>query len=333
MHLYSFTLWFVSLFVGSSLIAQTPKQFVWGINGHPLTQEAYKQATWDEQVLFLEELGVKSYRLDVPLNTNGVIRHEVKFKQFVKQLNKSGITIFPVVFPKFNRNEDDSTVVYTALFNEGKLFCQKYYQSLDVIEVGNELEIGLLKQKGTTDGTKAGHYDLMKSRKLMWNLAAFIDGVKSVKPSIRVSLSLAWTHWYYLELLENYKVNYDIIGYHWYDNMGDITNVVKPYGDFLPGLVAKYGKEIWITEFNIYKGTLNRSVEKQDLYLVNSLSKILQQGIVSGFFFYELFDEPVFKLKAPQEAYYGLLKKDNLKYQKKPAFHTYKKIINQETAK
>lgn len=333
MYFYSFMIWFVNLCVCNCVMAQTSKQFVWGINGHPLTQEAYKQTTWDRQVLFLKELGIKSYRMDVPLDPKGVIRHEVKFRKFVNALRESGVSILPVVFPKFNRSDTDSIAVYDMLFNEGKVFCKRYYHLLDVVEVGNELEIGLLKKKGTTDGTKAGHYDLAKSRNLMWNLAAFIDGMKSVKPTIRVSLSLAWTHWYYLELLKSYGVNYDIIGYHWYDNMGDITNVVKPYGNFLPKLIAEYDKEIWITEFNIYKGTLTKSVERQNSYLENSLSKILQQGIVKGFFFYELFDESALQSKLPHEAHYGLLFEKDLQYYKKPAFYTYQQFIKRNKSK
>ncbi|HWV74397.1 MAG TPA: glycosyl hydrolase, partial [Pseudosphingobacterium sp.] len=270
---------------------EVSRNFVWGINGHPLTQHDYQPMSWDDQMGFLKDLNVHSYRFDVLLNQEGGVRNEAAFFDFLKLLKTNGRSAMPVLM--FPGNElQDSASIYKVAFNQGRNFGIKYGKLINVLEIGNELELRILKEG---DGTRASQYDLSKSSRLMFKLKGIIDGLKSVSPLLKTSISLGWTHLYYLELLALYKVNYDIIGYHWYSNMGDITNVKAPYGNILQKVKRKYNKTIWITEFNTYEGTRNTLFEKQESYILTSIQKILRQNIVEAFFIYELFDEPALK--------------------------------------
>lgn len=301
--------------------------FIWGINGHPISQKAYSNATWDDQIKYLKDLQVNYYRYDVLLNQEGYIKYESWATAFLGKLKSNNLHSLLVVKQVGfkDMNYEDS---YKLSFEQGENFCKKYNKYLTVIEIGNEEDDDLILSSGY-DGTKEYHYDLKKADKLMAQVKGFADGVKSVNPAIKISMSLGWVHFYYLELLKNYNINYDIIGYHWYSSMGDITNVKAPYGDILSKIKKKYKKEIWITEFNTYGGSFKAGPEKQDAYIKKSIAKILDQGIVNGLFFYELFDQPV--LRNPLEQHYGLISNSgtNASYSKKSAYHQYKKIVEE----
>lgn len=308
-----------------SVTSAQQKPIYWGINGHPLTQGDYVRKTYDDQIKYLKDLNVDYYRIDVLLHKSGLIRNEPGFSYFHNRLKDAGIKPFYVLM-QYDILGDDSVFVYKENYKQGEQFALRHKNLSDVIEIGNEEDLKIIKS-GDNDGTKASHYHSEKAQQLMWQLSGFIDGLKSIRPDIKISISLTWTHWYYLDLLQEYKVNYDIIGYHWYSNMGDITNVRQPYGNFLPHIAKKYNKDIWITEFNTFYGTKNTSEQKQHDYVKRNILALLEQGLVKAFFFHELFDQPALRQRYPGEADYGILTKEGSAYKKKMIYHTFKEII------
>lgn len=308
-----------------TVFAQTDR-FVWGINGHPLTQYAYNIRTWDKQIAYLQDLQIQSYRIDMPLKEGGLARNYLAIKLF-NVLKAARIDPLPVVFPRENRNLQDSNTVYKHYREEGMRFARQYASYFDIMEVGNEWDLKIMKKGIIVDGTKESHYNLNEAKYRMWLLKGFIDGVKSVKPVMKVSLSFTWVHWFYLELLKQYNVNYDIIGWHWYSNMGDITNVRKPYGNVLLHIKQKFKKNIWITEFNTWMGTTRSSLDSQKEYIQTSIKNLHEQGIVKGFFIYELFDQPNLAERYPKEARYGIIYRNDSGYVQKPAYLSYKEAI------
>lgn len=331
--LSSFRLIFISCLFGlSTYIAhaqpKSKKAFVWGVNGHPFTQVTYKPSTWRDQMIYLSDLNVDYYRVDLRLTKTGLIYSDKIFFDFMDQLRSHNIKPMFALFPREDKMQGDSAVVYKEYYQQGKSFTQRYGSSLEVVEVGNEWDLKLMKRDDKLDGTKSAHYNLENGKKRLWLLKGFIDGIKSVNPTIKVSLSLTWTHWYYLELLQAYNVNYDIIGYHWYSNMGNMTKVRSPYGNFLPKIKNTYKKAIWVTEFNAHRGTKSSSFEKQNNYVQENINDLLEQGIVSGLFIYELFDQLALRPRFPSESHYGLLYSEGGVYKKKPIYFTYKDIIS-----
>lgn len=310
------------------LRAQNDVEFVWGVNGHPLTQQEYKYKTLDNQIQWLKDLGVNYYRIDVPINSEGKARNDTYFLELLAKLKASGIKPMLALFPSgVDRSAQDSISIYNQYFALGEKFINRYGSDVDVLEVGNEWDLKLMKKNAKNDGTKASHYQTQLIGKQMWMLAGIVDGMKNIKPTLKVSMSLTWVHWYYLDILKRYRIKYDIIGYHWYSNMGDITKTAAPYGNFLPKIADRYKKEIWITEFNTHRGSKNISFVKQNDYLKNSLQRIVDQKVVRGFFIYELLDQPNLKMY-PDEMSYGLIYLDAGEYKKKPIYFTFKEFIN-----
>lgn len=306
--------------------------FQWGINGHPFTQHDYRQSTWKQQFLLLKDLGVNVYRIDMPLISNGLARNDRMVVDFFDGLADINVKPMPVVFPSEKKGLKDSLDAYETYFSQGKSFAERYGDWIEVMEVGNEWDVRAMNANRNVDGMRKSHYDKSLSREVMWILKGFIDGVKAVKPKMSISVSLIWTHLYYLDMLAYHGVDYDIIGYHWYSNMGNLFDVRPPYGDLLGKVKNKYKKEIWVTELNTKEGTRKIDEEEQEKYLRINLEQLLEQGIINGFFIYELFDQPALESKYPQEARYGLtFHKDGI-YKKKPAYSSFKALISRSKA-
>jgi hypothetical protein len=110
--------------------------------------------------------------------------------------------------------------------------------------------------------------------------------------------------------------------------MGDITNARAPVGNVLVRVSQQFKKPIWITEFNYGKGSLRVTSIKQREYLYDTIFQIMAQGIATGFFIYELYDQPELGQRYPFETSYGLLQKDSTgRMIEKDAYIGYKQAI------
>ncbi|MFB0497405.1 hypothetical protein ABID99_003642 [Mucilaginibacter sp. OAE612] len=307
--------------------AQSPKsQFVWGINGHPLTQKDYSN-NLDDQITALKDLNVSSYRFDVILTKDGYAKNQPAFMKLLQTLKQNNILPFAAVMQTgVGGMLPDS--VYQIAFSQGKNFGVAYGDYFTVLEVNNEVD-NKIRVRNVPDGVSpdAG-YDIEKSKRFMAQISGFIDGVKTVKPSIKISLSVSFTHFYYLELLKENKVNYDIIGCHWYSNMGDMLAQKLPIANVLSYIQGHFNKPIWITEFNRFKGTGAVSFAMQSQYITDNIPKLIAQKKIGAFFVYELFDEQSLSAKFPLEANYGIMYKDaSGNYVKKDSYYGYKGLI------
>jgi hypothetical protein len=305
--------------------AQIPAgQFVWGINGHPLTQSAYYNNI-DDQVSQINDLKLKSYRFDVLLDSDGYAQKEQLFSRLLIKLKANGIAALPVLMQSGLKGLDNQSV-YQKSYRQGQNFAGRYGQSLSVLEVNNEADNKMMLP-GDPSGTKKSDYNIEKSQKIIAAIKGFIDGVKSQNPTIKVTLSVSYIHYYYLQLLKDNNVNYDIIGCHWYSNMGPI-GAAKPHGDdVLAEFKYRFNKPVWVTEFNYSKGTGKVNFARQSQYFTESIPDLISRG-VTGLFIYELYDQPALKNKDPNEAYYGLVFKDDSgKYVTKDAYQGIRQII------
>jgi hypothetical protein len=314
------------LFVSFILKAQTAdNSFIWGVNGHPLTQPDYSK-NLDEQINAIKDLKLNSYRFDVILNQDGYAKNEPAFLNLLNSLKKNDILPLPAVM-QTGLGSGGPDLIYQKGVEQGKNFGTRYGDYLSVLEVNNEGDNKIRLRNKPNDDGRSGDYDATKAQRFIAEIKGFIDGIKSVKPSIKITLSVSFTHYYYLQLLQDNNVNYDIIGCHWYSNMGDITNLKPPFGNVLTSISQKFNKPIWITEFNRFKGTSSVDFASQNDYITTNIKKITAQGIVKAIYIYELFDQPSLANRFPAEAHYGLMFKDPTgKYVQKDAYQGFKKF-------
>lgn len=302
-------------------------QFVWGINGHPLTQKDYSN-NLDDQIAALNDLNVSSYRFDVILTKDGYAKNQPAFIKLLQTLKQNNILPFAAVMQTgFGGMSPDS--VYQTAVLQGKNFGVAYGDYFTVMEVNNEVDNKIRVRNAPAGGGAAAEYDTAKAKRFMAQISGFIDGIKSVKPSLKISLSVSFTHFYYLKLLQENKVNYDIIGCHWYSNMGDMLAQKLPISNVLSYIQGHFNKPIWITEFNRFKGTGAVSFAMQSQYITDNIPKLIAQKKIGAFFVYELFDEQSLAVKFPLEANYGIMYKDaSGNYVKKDSYQGYKNMIS-----
>jgi hypothetical protein len=302
----------------------TGNSFIWGVNGHPLTQADYKN-NLNQQIDAIKDLKLSSYRFDVILNQDGYAKNEPAFLNLLNSLKQNDILPLPAIMQSgFGSGGPD--LIYQKTFQQGENFGTRYGKYFSVVEVNNEGDNKIrIREPGNGN---SGKYDKQKAQVFIAEIKGFIDGIKKVKPSIKITLSVSYTHYYYLQMLKDNNVNYDIIGCHWYSNMGDITNLKPPYGNVLYSISQRFNKPIWITELNRFKGADMADFARQNDYITKIIKKIIAQGIVKAIYIYELFDQSSLAQRYPLEAHYGIMYKDaSGNYVQKDAYKGLKNIV------
>jgi len=305
-----------------------PRTFSWGINGHPLTQEAY----WGNmglQMKILKELGMGYYRVDMAHDDKGVIYEETKgrFIELMNRAAESGIAVIPILFPP------DPAVLYALSGADtayekglalGKGFADLYGKFFDIYEMGNENDANVLIPPAGP-GSDPAQYDMRKLKILAGFFRGLSDGIRQVDAGAKLIISNSgWMHYAYFELLSREGVNFDIIGYHWYNDSRHLRSVLRI-------LRSRFsGKPIWFTEINWRSdGNVDEAARREKL-IKQYIRAIIHIGKnVQAFFFYELFDEPAIADK--NESHFGVVNW-NQRYRTisdKPLFSLLRKAIRQ----
>ena len=108
-----------------------------------------------------------------------------------------------------------------------------------------------------------------------------------------------------LNYLEQLNFPYDVIGLHWYSNMGNLYSYGKEGVNIIDTLSSKFNKKILVDEFNVYQGSLEYIPNSnQQNWLHENLVEILSNSNSLGVIFYELLDQPDFA-KNPYSDYYN----------------------------
>lgn len=280
---------------------------LWGANGHPLT--AYPGISISQQLDYLKDLGMTSYRVNVP--DTGKLQ---ALTSLVNEAKARGIDILPVITPS---NIDLDTESPEALYEKARelavALASRFKNDIRVWELGNEMEnYAIIKpcekrddgstypcEWGSAGGVTALEYYGPRWAKVSAVLKGLSDGVTSVDPEIRKAIGTAgWGHLGAFERMEADGIKWDISVWHAYGE--------DPQWAF--DTLKKYKKPIWLTEFNNPYGS-QRSESQQAEALrqtMGRLKELQNTHNLEAAFVYELLDEPYW---APNyEAYMGLVK-------------------------
>jgi hypothetical protein len=298
-----------SAFLAMTAAGADEPSFTWGINGHPLA--SYHGVTIEEQVAFLKDLGVRSYRVDVQS-----IEQLPKLKELTKLAGVVGVEILPVVTPKI----DLSTATIDEIYSTSKTLAYETATLLagqiKVWELGNELENFAIIQpcEMRDDGTQypcdwgpaGGLYPLdyygPRWEKVAAVMRGLDAGMKHAGGNYRTAMGTAgWGHMGAFQRMKQSGIEWDISVWHMYGQ--------DPEWAFKA--LAEYEKPIWVTEFNHPKGSIDSedaqaSGLKATMELLQQLRKLYP---IEAAHVYELMDETYW---APDfEAYMGLILLDS----------------------
>lgn len=287
----------------SSLDPTNPEQasLQLGVVGHPLNQEAYKRLSPSAQIALIKSLGMSIYRIGAAISpTTGKMNMHERYLELKHSADSAGVTILPMVPAKLDFNDTEAKSYQTG-YERAYKYASVYKDDFIYYNIANELDNKcILPNKA---GVLTSDYDATKFKIIAAHLKGMNDGIKAVDNNAQTMVNACWMHYQYLLMLEEYGVNFDIVAYHWYDDMEKLALKTYQITDITQFLSEKFTKPIWFTEVNIrnYKGTTADEVQKD--FLNSFIVKCNNNPQVKALIIYELFNQPVFK---NSESYYGL---------------------------
>ena len=291
--------------------------FRWGVNGHPHVQEGYRQISVARQLDLVAQLGAGWYRND--WDQARWEKDPAAFDSLVAEAARRGLRILPVIFPSVScRSDATPERIRRASFEFAKSIATRFRGRVSHWELDNEVDnltmvrkgetcrTGIVWQWGDPGGDRPEHYEETRYQKAKSELIGLHEGIKAGDPSARTIVDCAgWLHYGFMErLVREDRVPFDILGWHWYSEMGDMTRVRGRFD--LVAHLRGYGKPIWITEINRRGGSVGGKASAQASYLRDAARQVRGMADVEAFFAYELLDEPYFGADNP-ESHYGLV--------------------------
>ena len=320
------------------------RPFAWGINGHPFTQVGYLDVSIPRQLDLDAELGAGWYRFDC--SAEEFRRNTVRFDVLLAEAERRHLHLLPVLFSSPGGRSESATParIREAARTFARDIVGRYKGRITHWELSNELDTAAMIRKGETtrsgklwvwgdaDGSSPDDFHEGRYQKAKAEIAGLQEGVKAADPgAITIVDTAGWLHYGFIErLVREDHVPFDVLAWHWYSEMGDITKV-RGKLDLL-NLLGGYGKPLWITEINRRDGSRGGNEQEQASYLGRTAAQMAARPDVGAFFVYELLDEPYFGATNP-ESHYGLveLAQDANKTwrvaRKKAAFDVYRAAI------
>ncbi|MBW1296865.1 DUF4214 domain-containing protein [Aquimarina litoralis] len=251
---------------------------------------------------------------------------------------------------------------YQKGYTKGQVFGQEFKDKINYYQIGNE---GALRIIGRTEhpnnvsniknteyfyntvgsGSERHHFFETSEyiRKVVADAAissGLIDGLKSVDNNAKCIVNGTRMHYGYLKLFEELDVNYDLVGYNWYWSMGPITNCINdlPNQGLIGGtniyqnlLQLSNNKDIWITEINKGRGSINyeeQNLDRQADDINASIRAMYNLEKVKAYIVYELLD--LYSDPNTNHRHLGLYNTlAESGEEKKPAFNTMKYTIEE----
>jgi hypothetical protein len=276
----------------------------WGVNGHPLSQAAYYDVPIDEQLDLVSELGARWYRVD--LEAGSFRAQTARFDELVADASARGIRVLPVLLSSPGCQDPSATParIREAAYEFASTVASRYKGRITHWELGNEFDAVAMIRKGETtrggtewkwdapDGSSADDYAQDRYEKARAEIEGLCEGVKAADGRAQTIVDTAgWLHTGFIDrLVREDHVPFDILAWHWYSEMGDMTRV-QGQTDLVAALRA-YGKPLWITETSRRGGSSGGTERELSDYARTSIALLGRNPRIGGVFVYELLDEP-----------------------------------------
>jgi hypothetical protein len=320
------------------------QSFAWGVNGHPVSQEGYWQVPLKTQLDLVHELGAGWYRCDI--SAAAFQASTARIDELVVESEKRGLKLLPVLVPGAELTDEKTSLpeLQAAATEFARTIVSRYKGRITHWELANELDNFAIIRKGETtrggklwewdgapDGSSADDYHQDRYERARALIQGLQEGVKAADPAAVTLVDTAgWLHYGFIErLVKEDRVPFDILAWHWYSEMGDMTKVRGKFD--LIRLLQGYGKPLWITEINRRDGSKSGADQAAADYLSATAKQLRSHSAIEAFFVYELLDEPYFGKEG--ESDYGLVKiiretgGDWKISSKKPAFDALRSVI------
>lgn len=281
---------------------------IWGVNGHPFN--AYPGVSFDQQLSYIHDLGLKSYRVNI-----SELKSAPALAELVAKAEPLGIAILPVITPPFDLKALPADDLRAKARELAFALVSQFKGKIGVWELGNEMENFAIIQPcemmddgkqyncawGPAGGVGPLEYYGPRWQKVSAVLKGLSEGAIAADPTVLKAIGTAgWGHLGVFDRLAQDGIAWDRSVWHMYGQ--------DPEWAFKA--IAAHGKPIWVTEMNHPLGSQNSEQEQADglTRWMGRLRELAPQYKVEAVHLYELMDETYW---APDfEAVMGLVKLD-----------------------
>jgi len=300
--------------------------FMWGIHLNPSSFQNYSLEFWNKQLKYATKLATPWIRL--PMDQQA-LSHLNIYDEMIQAAKDRGMSIYLLLHPSgpyetlSDPYADGAKVGGTvAARYKGRV---KYYQLLS--------EGGNYSIKGPEfPGDKEEQYDEKRYGIIRDWLRGASEAIKQADPEAYIVINDLWIHTAYIEKLAKDNIGYDILGWNWFSDMGNIWERKIDNGLFIDQL-KKFNKPIFLTEVNYRPDVKKKTMDedKQSEFIGQTAEWAHKSGFIKGFIVFELVDRPLEDNKGID--YNGLIKLKESSTgtytfgDTRKAFDTYKDII------
>ena len=218
--------------------------FMWGVTMRPNALGNYNDQIWNKQLKVASNLGIKWVRMgwsyDAPdqFDFHDPIIESIKSKGLDVYLVIEPSTIFENVQDPYKDGYDNALRI--ASHYKGQI---KYYQIMN--EAGSNALID-----GLHSGENESDYDPTKYQRTRDWIKGASEGVAKADPSAYRVLTNQWLQTGFLEKLKKDNIEYDIIGWDWFSDMGWMRDKKLADNTLLIDKLRSFNKPIILAEVN-----------------------------------------------------------------------------------
>lgn len=301
--------------------------FMWGVNVNPSALRNYSLEGWNKQLKYVNELGASWIRLS--FDNEPANKFEI-YDEMINAADARNINVYlglgsskPIETIDDTYKDGYSVADEISRHYKGKI---KYYQLMS--EQGSGASYG-----PAYSGENESDYDPAKYNKAKEWMKGASTAIRKNDSNAYIVITDQWTHTAYFDMLIRDKIDFDIIGWDWFGDMGTMGEHKLTDGTLLVDKLKSFGKPIILAECNYRPGKTGMNENKQSDYIGSMADWAFNSGYIRGFIVHELVD-----LKPTGDKpgdFYGLIefkKTSDGGYtfgDKRKAFDTYKEIIAQ----
>ncbi len=312
--------------------ANYKEPFMWGITMRPTSLGRYIDELWLKQIKLQVNLGAKWVRLAYSFDAPDQFQYN---DEVVNYLKKYGAEVYLIIEPsdKFDKIKDP----YKDGYDNALRIVSHYKGQIKYYQIMNEASGNAIKD-GTYSGEKDSDYDPQKYERTRDWIKGALAGTRKADPSAYTIISAQWLHFGFLDKLKADKIDYDIIGWDWFSDMGLMGDKKLSDGTLLIDKLKSYDKPLILAEINFRpegkNGQKGQPEAKQAAFIQQMADWSVTAGL-KGFFVLELLDNP--NSGNGYTDYYGIVSAQKSKSgvwsigEPREAYSTYQAIIKKYT--
>lgn len=302
--------------------------FMWGATLRPNALGKYSDEIWVKHLKVAQDLGIGWVRIGYDHNVD-LSYHDNQFK-YIKQ---KGFDIYLVIEPQGDFEKVKNP--YKDGLEKCSPIAAHFKDTIKYYQVMNEAGSNAIKGEQYS-GENEADYDQAKYERTRDWIKGCSEGIQKQDPNAYRVVTSQWLQTAFFKKLQDDGVNYDIIGWDWFSDMGFMGDKKLSDGTLLIDKLKSFDKPLILAECN-QRPEGENGQEGQPLTLqanfIEKMANWAYENDLKGFYVLELLDVP--NSGKGYIDYYGLVRVKKsptgayIPAEPRPAFEVYKKIIAQ----